>query len=172
MNDMNIKYLMVSFAIVLQFTASGCGLSQHQDVSSNLPHMKLIGTVWELKNDAYIVEYHDKRNVHYLVPCLPEFDIRIPCNGYAFDAKRVGEGDSDKRIVGSLRAGETIKISKVIENKNFEIGTTYSPIAIVQNKSKNGRALDACYYYESHPYGLFYQRGILNPDYAKSAQPR
>ena len=72
---------------------SGC----MSDISNVYPHYKLIDTVWEFKEDAYVVEYNDEHGMFYIVSCVKDNRSLFPRGLWQYDESNVGKkGDGKK----------------------------------------------------------------------------
>ena len=145
------------------------------NASDIYPHDELVGSVWELKTDAYIVDYNETiRKKYFLTPCIEDSFIDLESKYYPYNEELIDPHtfytSSKTGVIGGLRKGELVKIVKVLKHNNFENGTFYYPIAIPlkDNKWTKGSKLYLGYYYDNlYSSDKFYPQGVLNPEYAK-----
>ncbi|MEI6891496.1 MAG: hypothetical protein V5783_04905 [Pontiella sp.] len=156
--------------LILACVVSGCVT----DVSQKSPHDKLVGTVWRLKTDAYVVRFNDQRNQRYVIPNTENFSAYLrdySINGEPFDEGNIGRKIVGEELVGGLRLGETFKVVRVLKSSSIDMGTSYWPMMIPCKDNKwtgdddlNGNKL---YRGRDKNGNLFYEQGILNPEYAE-----
>jgi len=131
------------------------------DVSTKFPHSNLVETVWQLKQDAYIMKYHDERGRYYLVPCSTnQYSGLFPDRDYVFNEENIGRTINGKTWVGGLQKGEQVRIIRVLKDPNPEIGTRFYPIAIPlsHNRWVDDNELNMYWLYDG-----FESKGVLNP---------
>ncbi|GEM_PF-1675734 len=166
------RALLIGVVLVFSFLLVNCT----SDVSNEVPHNQLIGSVWKLKTDAYIFDFRDDLKIEYFIEvCEPKWGLKL--NGsYEYNENNIGK-DFDTgfriKILGGLRKGELVKVVKVLKNKNFENGITYIPIMkpLKFNKWVEGEELDGRNYYKNYDsWDKFYSQGILNPDYVERVE--
>jgi hypothetical protein len=149
------KAMKIILAIFGAIALSACS----SDVSQAPPHDKLVGKVWRLKKDSYVIRlFEDKKDL--IVPC--DFNRRsyFPGPGWQYDERRIGEKDSDKMIEAGLRSGQLLQVVRVIKYSNPEAGDRYDPIAV--KKGGSGEELSLQVLYKGHEH-----EGVLNPEYAE-----
>ncbi len=155
--------------LVLACVVSGCVT----DVSQKAPHNKLVGTVWRLKTDAYVLEYGDTRGVFLITPNTERFGVyrEFAIAGKPYDEKNIGRKITGLKIVGGLRSGESLEVVRILKTSSIDMGTSYWPMMIPckGNKWTGGKELDGeSFYYGRDKSGkLFYGQGILNPEYVE-----
>ena len=141
-------------------------LSCESDVSHVMPHRSLVGSVWTLRQDAYVIEYRDSVGKYFVFPCVSNFASRFPDRDYVYDENNIGlkYSGSDK-IVGGMRAGESVKVLRVVEVRNPEAGTSHRvwAIPLKGNRWTGEKQLDMQYYY--HAYDSMLRNGELDDEY-------
>jgi hypothetical protein len=160
--------MKIFMMFVLMAALSGCANGWNSDASAMLPHSSLIGTRWKLTSDAYIIEYQDHRKAYMIMPCSKEFNSAFFPNGKrAYEESKIGQKYGGKKAVGGLRAGEVLKIVRVVKNSHIEMGTTYHPMMVPEqsNRWTGDKELDGVFLYDE-----FEKQGILNPDYAEKIE--
>jgi hypothetical protein len=152
----------------------GCKHGWNTDVSQIPPHNKLTGTVWKLKTDAYVLEWGDHWRMYYIYPNTAEFSGvlgEFHISGDPYDESNIGRKVTGLKIVGGLRAGESIRVVRVLKNSHIEMGTTYVPMMIPEQENKwtgNKQLNGADLYHDRGEDGKhFDEQGILNPKYAE-----
>jgi len=162
--------MKIFVTLVLLCMLSGCVT----DVSHEPPHNKLIGTVWRLKTDAYVIRFNDQRNQLYIIPNTKEFggylrDYSI--EGKPYDEKNIGRKIVGEKIVGGLRVGELLEVVRILKTSSMDMGTSYWPmmVPLKENKWTASRELNGedLYYGRDGDGQLFYEQGVLNPEYAE-----
>ena len=148
---------------------SGCTMIK-VNVSKKPPHNQLIGTVWKLKTDAYVVQYFDEWiPSYYIVPCVNEKLLYLPDSvNLEFNERNVGVYDNSVKIVGAFKKSSRFKIVKVLKEINWEMGPSYQPIMIFLGEDKwaKNKKFDADILYQDYE-----KKGILNPKYAEKVSP-
>ena len=149
------------FALVLvECMLFGCV----RDVSDKYPHENMVGTTWELKTDAYVVEYRNNDWGLLVVPCVAECTTYIPGMEWEYNAMNIGRVDASSQIIAGMKKGQRFKVLRVMTKSNFEMGSVYWPIATTIDD--NGRTasdeINAFLLYRK-----YYDAGILNPKYAE-----
>ena len=161
-----MRTIMILF---LACALSGCVT----DVSQDPPHNKLIGTVWVLKTDAYVLEYGDTRGEFLITPNTERFGVyrEFSIAGKPYDERNIGRKVTGLKIVGGLRSGESLEVVRILKTSSIDMGTSYWPMMIPckGNKWTVGKELNGenLYYGRDTSGKLFYEQGILNPDYAE-----
>lgn len=157
---------------------SGCATGWNTDVSDTPPHKKLTGTVWELKTDAYIIEYGDHRGMYYIIPNTDAdgFSVYLGSSiaGKPYNEDLVGLEISCAKIIGGLRAGERLEVVRVVKNSHIEMGVYYYPFLVPKQRNRwtgvkqlNGKL----FYNDRSKDGTFYHElGILNPAYLEQVE--
>jgi len=125
------------------------------------PHDKLVGTVWRLKKDAYVIRYFEEKK-DLVVPCDADGWSYFPNVGWEYDERSIGSRDSDKMIKGGLRSGQLLHVVRVIKYSNPEVGDRYDPIAVKASSAENGIELSLEILYSDHEH-----EGVLNRQYAE-----
>jgi len=147
--------------LVLLCMLSGCA----SDVSQELPHSRLIGTAWKLKTNAYVLElkYNYNKKRLYIVPCV-KGRYYFSDWDYVYDESKIGQESDGSKVVGGLREGEILTIIRILKVPHIEMGTSYHPIMVPEksNKWTGGEELDGEFLYDQ-----YYDKGILNPEYAE-----
>lgn len=159
----DMKKLMLTVVGFICAVSSGCV----SDVSTELPHSKLVGTVWRLKTDTYIVENYDERGVYRVIPCVSDNYVYFPDWNWEYNEKNIGKKGDEEQIVAGLRKGDEFKIIRVVKDPNPEVGTRYYPIAIplADNKWIGKKEINAQLLYRG-----FYEEGVLNPEYTEKIE--
>jgi len=156
----DMKKPMLATVGLLYAVCAGCT----SDVSTKFPHSELVGTVWKLKTDAYVVENNDEKGVYRVIPCVSDNYVYFPEWNWRYNEKNIGKKGDKEQIVAGLRKGDEFKIIRVVKDPNPEIGTRCYPFAIplVENKGIGRKEINAQLLYRD-----FYDKGILNPEYAE-----
>lgn len=155
---MNVSKIMkIILTLVVAIALSCCS----SDVSQIHPHSKLVGSVWRLKKDAYVIRFFEEKG-NLVVPCDVDRRSYFPGVGWRYDERRIGDRDSDKMIKGGLRSGQLLHIVRVIKYSNPEVGDRYDPIAVKESSAENGIELSLEVLYKGHEH-----QGVLNPQYAE-----
>ena len=149
---------------------SGCTMIK-VNVSKKPPHNQLIGTVWKLKTDAYVIQYLDEWiPSYYIVPCVNEELSYLPDPvDLEFNEKNVGIHNNSVKIVGAFKKNSRFRIVKVLKETNLEMGSYYRPVMIFlgeDNKWAKNKKFDAEILYQDYE-----KKGILNPKYAEKVSP-
>ena len=166
-NKNNKRLIVVLCGAYLAFLSSCV-----YDVSKVSPHAGLIGTVWILKQDAYVVKYDDS-NDYIAIPCRGEVaDFFLPDGTLEYNRRQIGFRYRSLTIVGGLKTGDAVKINKVLKDSNPELGTIYKPVGYALGSSTWGdeRGFNMEFYYSlfgSTPNGLLDGRYAL----IKSSRP-
>jgi len=161
-----MKILMT--LLVLTGLVTGCANGWNSDASAVFPHSGLVGTQWKLKTDAYVIEYLDNRKVYIIIPCSQKFNSSFFPNGeWMYAEKDIGQKYGAIKAVGGLRAGEVLKIVRVVKNSHIEMGVSYHPMMVPEqsNRWTGDKELDGEFLYDD-----FEEQGVLNPDYAEKIE--
>ena len=123
--------------LALACVFSGCVHGWTSDVSAELPYSQLVNTEWKLKEDAYIVEFQDHRGFYYIFACEKLGSVTFPPDwDWRYNENNIGKINASEKVVGGLRAGEVLKVVRVLKNSHIEIGVTYHPIMITEQNNK------------------------------------
>ena len=153
--------------ILLGIVLAGCV----SDVSDKPPHNKLTGTVWKLKTDAYVIEYADNRRRYIIIPNADRFGayLNYKVIGEPYNEDNIGKKLDGVKIVGGLRAGESLTVMRVSKHPHIEMGTSYRPMMIPEklNAWTKEKELDGAKLYRGRDKtGKFFnEQGIMNPQY-------
>jgi hypothetical protein len=147
-------------ALFLVCLVSGCAHGWNSDVSDVQPHSKLVNTEWKLTKDAYLISVLDNRKVILIIPATKPFGPFTPDGDCSYNEEKIGQEGNGVKVIGGLRAGEVLKIIRVVKNSHIEMGTTYHPIMVPErsNRWTGDKELDGKYLYD---------KGILNPEYVE-----
>lgn len=146
------------------------GCSKHGrdgDASSIPPHSGLVDSEWVLTKDAFLIRVSDNPNVVLIIPATKPFGAFTPDGDCSYSEEKIGKAGNGVEVAGGLRAGEVLKVVRVVKNTHIEMGTTYHPIMVpVQNNRWTGDTeLDGVFLYDD-----FEEQGVLNPDYVEKVE--
>jgi hypothetical protein len=111
------KGMIANAIAALGLAALACSCTA--DVSLEEPHRKIVGTVWRLKQDGYLVK-------EWLEPVTFE-----PCYWLQpYDERRIGEKEGRARKVGGLRKGTLVRIDRVVKEPGLLATDCYLPMGV------------------------------------------